>query len=206
MRPSRTVSTAAALGQVRQPHFESRAASGARAQRALAGDRADRGEPETIRHLRCDTAAVVTTDSKGAFAIYRVHLDESIDEAEATDRLEVLLDAIEAARRAPAAPFQKAGWNIASTEDASMPGHLEVTRDIIDEYVGSEKYSVSSEALFYGETPDAEMLCSAESPWRAVWRHLGRASGWSGRMKPSYSGTKKTLPGSTEKITGYVLK
>ncbi len=153
-----------------------------------------------------DTAAVVTTDSKGAFAIYRVHLDESIDEAEATDRLEVLLDAIEAARRAPAAPFQKAGWNIASTEDASMPGHLEVTRDLIDEYVGSEKYSVSSEALFYGETPDAEMLCSAESPWRAVWRHLGRASGWSGRMKPSYSGTKKTLPGSTEKITGYVLK
>ena len=153
-----------------------------------------------------DTAAVVTTDSKGAFAIYRVHLDGSIDDAEATDRLEALLDAIEAARRAPAAPFQKAGWNIASTEDASMPGHLEVTRDLIDEYVGSEKYSVSSEALFYGETPDAEMLCSAESPWRAVWRHLGRASGWSGRLKPSYSGTKKTLPGSTETITGYVLK
>lgn len=153
-----------------------------------------------------DTAAVVTTDSKGAFAIYRVHLDDSIDRAEATDRLEALLDAIEAARRVPAAPFDKAGWNIASTEDASMPGHLEVTHDLIDEFVGSERYSVSNEALFYGESPDAEMLCSTDSPWREVWRHLGRASGWSGRLKPSYSGSKKTLPGSTERITGYVLK
>lgn len=153
-----------------------------------------------------DTAAVVTTDSKGAFAIYRLHLDEAIDREEARERLEALLDAIETARRVPAAAFDDAGWNIASTEDASIPGHLEVTRDLIDEYVGSERYSVSREALFYGENPDAGMLCAEGSPWWAVWRHLGRASGWSGRLKPTYSGKKIPLPGTTEKITGYILK